>query len=116
MRLVAIESPYAGDVERNLRYLDAAMADCFRRGEAPYASHGLYPRVLRDGDPDERSRGIEAGLLWTAKADVVAAYADLGVTPGMQLGIRRALARGQTVVYRYLPGWEGGVESRGQVA
>lgn len=35
------ESPYAGDVNLNLRYLRAAMADCLRLGESPYASHGL---------------------------------------------------------------------------
>lgn len=44
MKLVVVESPYAGDVERNLRYLRAAMADCLARGEAPFASHGLYPK------------------------------------------------------------------------
>lgn len=42
MRLVIIESPFAGDVVRNLRYLRACMRDCLRRGEAPYASHALY--------------------------------------------------------------------------
>ena len=33
---VIIESPYAGDVEKNLRYLRAAMHDCLMRGEAPF--------------------------------------------------------------------------------
>lgn len=51
MILVIIESPYAGDVDRNLEYLRAAMRDCLKRGEAPFASHALYtqPGVLDDG-------------------------------------------------------------------
>ena len=39
MRLVVVESPYAGDVEANLAYLRRAMRDCLLRGEAPFASH-----------------------------------------------------------------------------
>ena len=51
-RKVILESPYAGDVETNLRNARAAMRDCLLRGEAPYASHLLYtqPGVLDDGD------------------------------------------------------------------
>lgn len=108
MRLVVIESPYAGDVERNLRYLDAALADCFARGESPFASHGLYTRkgVLDDRIPDERARGIRAGFAWGAKADLVAVYEDLGVTPGMLAGIERAEKRGTPVERRRLPEWD----------
>ncbi len=54
MRRVIIESPFAASngysVEENLAYLRAAMRDCLKRGEAPFASHGLYtqPGVLDD--------------------------------------------------------------------
>ena len=107
MKLVVIESPYAGDVERNLRYLDAALADCFARGEAPFASHGLYTRkgVLDDRVPDERARGIRAGFAWGQHADLVVVYEDLGVTPGMLAGIERAEKCGQRVERRRVPGW-----------
>lgn len=44
MRLVVVESPYAGDVKRNEEYARRAMADCLARGEAPFASHLLWPR------------------------------------------------------------------------
>ena len=70
MRLVIIESPYAGNVPLNLLYLRACMRDCLSRGEAPFASHALYtqPGVLDDGDPAERAHGIEAGFAWRAVA------------------------------------------------
>ena len=99
MRRVVIESPYKGspespwgDVDRNLRYLRAAMADCFRRGEAPFASHGLYTQdgVLDDKIPEERKQGIQGGLVWGDLAEARVVYTDLGITPGMVIGIDRA--------------------------
>lgn len=105
-RLVVIESPYAGDIERNLRYLRACMADCLARGEAPYASHALYtqPGVLDDAIPAERIKGITAGFAWGKHAHLVAVYVDLGVTRGMEQGIEIAKARGIPVEERRLGG------------
>lgn len=89
---VIIESRFAGDVERNLRYLRACMADCLARGEAPFASHGLYtqPGVLDDGNPAERAIGIAAGFAWREVADATVLYLDLGVSSGMSAGLRDA--------------------------
>lgn len=100
------KATYAGDVERNLRYLRACMADCLRRGEAPFASHGLYtqPGVLDDTIPAERRLGIEAGLAWGQKADATVVYEDFGITPGMGIGIDRAHACGRPVEFRWLGG------------
>ena len=107
MRLVIIESPYAGDIEHHVAYARAAMADCLARGEAPYASHLLYtqPGVLRDHDPAERRLGIEAGLVWGEAAESTVVYDDLGISAGMQQGIDRAIAAGRMVEFRSLPGW-----------
>lgn len=107
MRLVVIESPFAGDVERNLSYVRVAMADCLARGEAPYASHALYtqPGVLDDTRPVERKLGMEAGFAWGLLADAVVVYTDLGISSGMKEGVRRAEARRCPVEYRTLPGW-----------
>lgn len=93
MRRVIIESPYAGDVERNLRYLRACMRDSLLRGEAPFASHGLYtqPGVLDDHDPEQRRLGIEAGFAWWGGAAAVVFYTDLGWSRGM-LGAQSLLA------------------------
>jgi hypothetical protein len=108
MKLVIVESPYAGDVERNMAYARAAMADCLRRGEAPYASHLLYtqPGVLDDTVPAERKLGIDAGHAWLAGADLVAFYVDLGWSPGMTLGSVSALTAGVSTTYRNISGWD----------
>ena len=109
MRLVVIESPYAGDVERNLRYGRACMADCLARGEAPYASHLLYtqPGVLDDNVPGERKLGIAAGFAWREKAEWVVFYLDLGWSNGMKDAENLARAEGSKVEYRFLGGdWD----------
>ena len=107
MRLVVIESPYAGDVERNLAYLRAAMRHCLTLGDAPYASHALYtqPGVLDDAVPEQRAKGIAAGFEWGDMAHATVVYGDLGVTPGMEQGIARAHSKGRPVLFRSLPGW-----------
>jgi hypothetical protein len=107
MLLVLVESPYAGDVQLNELYARAALRDCLERGEAPFASHLLYtqPRVLDDQVPEERARGIEAGLAWGAKADKTVVYIDRGISPGMRQGIERAKREGRPVEYRTLPCW-----------
>ncbi|MGV1079701.1 MAG: hypothetical protein ACOYD1_07595 [Candidatus Nanopelagicales bacterium] len=38
MRPVLVESPYAGDVERNVRYAWACLRNSLLRGEAPLRS------------------------------------------------------------------------------
>ncbi|MBI2463070.1 MAG: hypothetical protein HYV65_02440 [Candidatus Spechtbacteria bacterium] len=104
MRLVIVESPYAGDIERNTRYARACLHDCLMRGEAPFASHLLYtqPGVLDDKITDEREIGIEAGLAWGSLAEATVVYTDYGISEGMKKGIDQALAEGRPVEYRNL--------------
>lgn len=102
MRLVIIESPYAGEVEANVAYARACMLDCLRRGEAPLASHLLYTQMLDDLLPDERMLGIDAGLAWALRAEATVVYVDRGLSQGMQYGIAHAERHGRPVEYRSL--------------
>lgn len=110
MQRVVIESPYAGDIERNLKYLRAAMHDCVvNHQESPYASHGLLPQpgVLCDEDEAERALGIEAGFVWREAAEKTVVYTDLGTSTGMKYGIADAEKRGRPIEYRSLGSdWE----------
>jgi hypothetical protein len=85
MRLVIIESPFAGDIEGNIAYAKRAVHDCLLRGEAPIASHLLFtqPGVLDDNVPEERALGIEAGLAWYRVANMIVFYIDRGWSKGM---------------------------------
>lgn len=106
--IVIVESPFAGDVERNTAYARAAMRDCLQRGEAPFASHLLYtqPGVLRDDVPAERALGIEAGFAFRQHAARTVVYQDCGISAGMRQGIHHANELGQPVEYRSLPEWD----------
>jgi hypothetical protein len=108
MRKVIIESPYAGDVDRNVAYARVCMKDALERGDAPIASHLLYtqPGVLDDNDPDQRTHGIDAGLEWAGIADLVAVYMDLGMSPGMEAALERYARDGVSLEFRRVEGFE----------
>ena len=92
--IVIIESPYAGNVARNKAYAWECLLDSLKRGEAPFASHLLYTKVLSDGVPEERNLGIEAGFAFRDVAAYTAVYVDLGISDGMAKGIEDAKAKG----------------------
>lgn len=102
---VVVESPFAGDVARNIAYAQAALRDCLLRGEAPFASHLLYTQegILDDNDPLERLLGIDAGLAWSRQADKTVVYNDYGISKGMQYGIDYAKSIGRSIEFRTLP-------------
>jgi hypothetical protein len=114
MRRVILESPYAGDIERNVAYARRCLRDCLRRGEAPIASHLLFtqPSALDDGKPEERKLGIAAGLAWLAAADAVVVYTDLGVSPGVRGAIEAAERAGLVIERRNLKAWSQTVHAR----
>lgn len=106
MKRVIIESPYAGNLERNIHYLSRCLRHSLLSGEAPFASHALYTRigVLDDSSPSERDIGLLAGWAWMHAAHLVAVYTDLGISPGMKAGIEKAEQNGFPVEFRSLPG------------
>ncbi len=86
MTTAVLESPFAGDVERNLAYARACMGWMIRNGYALFASHLLYTQegVLDDDVPEERTLGIEAGLMLGRQMQVALLFVDLGVSSGMK--------------------------------
>jgi hypothetical protein len=118
VKLVIIESPYKGDLERNKRYLRSCIRDCINRAESPYASYRMLTDALDDNDPVERSLGIEAGLAWR-NAFILASrddaphrvfhrvtpifYLDLGMSDGMDRALKLYDAEGVAYGTRRLP-------------
>lgn len=96
---VIVESPFGRNpdgskctpeqYERNRVYVLRCLADSLSRGEAPFASHALYPLVLDDTDDMDRQHGMIAGWAWGLAADRCAVYQDYGLTEGMNDGIVR---------------------------
>ena len=108
LRRVIIESPYAGDIARNTLYARLCLKDSILRGEAPLASHLLYPQVLDEASPHERELGIQCGLAWLQSLgpDALIIYSDLGISPGMQRAWDIARTLSIVVEHRSIPDWE----------
>jgi hypothetical protein len=102
MRRVIIESPYAGCLERNRRYLEWAISDSIRRGEAPFASHRMYPGALNDDEPSDRELGIAAGYAWWDAAEAIVFYCDFGMSPGMERAQKVAFEKEKHMEIRFL--------------
>lgn len=103
-----IESPYGGDVERNIDYAKACVRDALNRGEAPFASHLLYtqPGLLDATVPEERFLGIETGFVFRRVARRTAFYVDRGFSQGMALALEHVRKNGMLMTFRTLgPPW-----------
>lgn len=106
---VIVESPFAGKGDDRVvqeayhkAYLAACFYDCYMRGESPVASHALGPLALDDTDETHRKMGIKAGFAWRSVADKVVVYQDLGISRGMEWGIKDAEENGAKIEYRML--------------
>lgn len=104
MKRVIIESPYKGNIEKNIKYARACMRDCLKKGEIPLASHLLYTQegILDDSLEKERNLGIEAGIYWGILADLIVVYTDKGISDGMRKGIERYRYHKIPIEYRKL--------------
>lgn len=100
MRRVILESPYAGDVDRNTIYLRRCLRDSIMRGEAPFASHAIYCGPLDDALATERELGLSAGAAWRQVASACVVYVDYGESPGMLAGIMQSDLLGHVVERR----------------
>lgn len=89
---VILESPYAGDIERNIDYARKCLRHSLLLGESPIASHLLYTQigVLNDDLPNERQIGIDAGLQWKEVAEKHVFYIDYGMSNGMEYALESA--------------------------
>jgi hypothetical protein len=87
--LTIIESPYAGDRQRNLIYLQRAVRDSVGRGELPFASHGFFTFIYDDLDPKQRKLGINLGYGFWDFAERVVFYIDYGMSNGMEAAQRK---------------------------
>jgi hypothetical protein len=76
---VYICSPYQGS-EANLDVARQACGECLNNGDAPFASHLLYPNIGRI----PRRMGLDAALQWVRQADMLWVITmDGTVTSGM---------------------------------
>ena len=87
---VYICSPYAGDTEGNVKKAVSHSRFAVSEGYMPVASHLLYPQVLDDDDPAQRSLGLAFGLQLMSGCMEVWVFADDG--GGISEGMAREIA------------------------
>jgi len=107
---VYICSPYAGDVEQNVKKAISYCRYAIAKNRQPVASHLMYPRILNDFEPDEREIGLSFGKALLQDCSEVWVFGR-DITDGMRGEIREALRDHIPVVfinaplaYGY-PGW-----------
>jgi hypothetical protein len=98
MKLIYVASPYAGDVERNIRFAKQACRHVMEQGHAFFAPHLLYPKLLDDTNPLERQAGLDMGLVILSRCDELWAGGDR-ISPGMAQEIEQAKTLGIPIRY-----------------
>ena len=100
MSIVILESPYSGDIQKNVAYAQRAMNDARERGEIVIMPHLLWTQhylsplhFVCDWDDkyEVKNGGREESLkqihLLRKMADKVIFYTDYGISSGMQDGL-----------------------------
>ena len=96
--LVYICSPYAGDVETNVRGARRYCQFAVEQKCIPIAAHLLFPQFLNDDDDEQRSLGLYMGCVLMGKCAEVWVFGET-VSSGMAKEIKKAQIRGMPIRY-----------------
>lgn len=97
MSIVVLESPYSGDIQRNIAYGQRIMTDSRERGEIVIMPHLLWTQhheapnhFIADDDKIQivgREKSIEQIKILRTVVDKVVFYTDYGMSSGMVHGL-----------------------------
>ena len=87
--IVFICSPYAGDIEKNVKAARDYSRFAVNKGYIPVAPHLLFPQFMNDADPLERELGLFFGNALMSKCSEVWVFGS-NISTGMQAEIKRA--------------------------
>lgn len=87
--IVYICSPYAGDVEANIKVAQGYSRFAVGKGYIPIAPHLLFPQFLNDANPAERQLGLFFGNALMSKCSEVWVFGET-ISTGMKAEILRA--------------------------
>ena len=96
--IVYICSPYAGDVETNVKAAQRYSRFAVDTGYLPIAPHLLFPQFMNDNDPKERELAMFFGNVLMSKCAELWVCGDT-VSGGMAAEIERAKRKNYTVRY-----------------
>ena len=96
--IVYICSPYAGDVESNVKAAQRYSRFAVDAGYLPIAPHLLFPQFMNDRDVKERQLGLFFGNVLMSKCAEVWVFGSR-ISSGMEAEIERAKRKNYTVRY-----------------
>jgi hypothetical protein len=96
--LVYVASPFAGDVEANIKRARDNCRFAVMQGCIPLAPHLLYPQFMDDGDPAQRELGLLLASVLLGKCAELWVFGET-VSAGMRLEIGKAEKRGIPIRY-----------------
>ena len=96
--IVYICSPYAGDIEKNVKAARGYSRFAVDKGFIPVAPHLLFPQFMNDGDPDERELGLFFGNVLMSKCSEIWVFGS-NISAGMIAEIDRAKRKNQHIRY-----------------
>jgi hypothetical protein len=106
--MVYICSPYAGDVDENVKNARRYSRFAVDKGYLPITPHLLFTQFLDDGLQRERDLGMFFGIVLMSKCSEVWVFGDY-ISSGMKTEIEIAERKGYNVKYfdsEYLPNGE----------
>lgn len=102
MKKVYICSPYrakdGAELDRNIDYAQQLTRQALEVGLAPITPHLYMTQCMDDKKPEERARGMAAGLALLKGCDFVIAGVKYGITEGMDREIYTANMLGIAVI------------------
>ena len=91
MNIVYIASPYAGNVDKNVRMVKRYCQFAVRQGVIPLAPHLLFPQFLDDSNEQERQLGLSFAIALLDRCDEMWVFSTAnGVSEGMAREIEYA--------------------------
>ena len=94
--IVFICSPFAGDIENNVKAARRYCRFAVEMGNIPFAPHLLFPQFLDDSDPKERELGLFFGVALMSKCAEVWVFGET-ISAGMAKEIEKAEKRGMRI-------------------
>lgn len=96
--VVYICSPYAGDIETNVKAAQRYSRFAVDSGYLPIAPHLLFPQFMDDGNPKERELAMFFGNVLMSKCAELWVFGDL-ISNGMAAEIERAKRKNYAIRY-----------------
>lgn len=97
-KFIYVASPYAGDIDNNVRFAQNACAAVLKAGGHPYAPHLYITQILRDDVPEERAAGLATGLAFLTRCDELWVFGPR-ISTGMKGEIEEAKRLGMPIRY-----------------